>query len=261
MRRLAGTAAATAAVLVFGIAAACSQNTRSANGAANLSDPDVRRLHARMMDAMGGTRGWERARYFEFDFVVVREGAEISRWSHRWDRHTGEYRLAGTRAGEPIVVRTNVNDPADGIARVDGRPVDGARRDSLMTFAYGRFINDSYWLIMPYKWTDPGVHLSYEGPRTEAGRDWEVVKLTFDEVGLTPQNEYLAFLDPDSGLMERWYHFPRAGANPAIFDWTNWQQFGPIRLATEKPNADRTAMIRFDNVRVETRVPAGAFEE
>jgi hypothetical protein len=253
--------ARSVALLMAAATVACSQVNGGANAPAtdNLTDPDVRRLHARMIDAMGGDAAWQRARYFEFDFVVERGGNAGAGWSHRWDRYTGDYRLSGTRAGEALVVLMNVNSPDEGRAWVDGQPIEGPRLDSLRTFAYGRFINDSYWLIMPYKWTDPGVTLTYEGPRNEADRDWEVVKLSFDEVGLTPQNEYFAYLSPETGLMERWYHFSRAEANPSIYDWNGWQQFGPIRLATEKPNPDRTAMIRFENVRVESRVPDGVF--
>jgi hypothetical protein len=240
----------------------CGQLSRTGNGAATaaIEDEDVQRVHARMIDAMGGGRAWERARYFEFDFVVVREGSEASRWSHRWDRYDGDLRMSGVRRGEPIVVIMNVNRPEEPAqAWIDGQPVAGAQLDSLRTFAYGRFINDSYWLIMPYKWTDPGVRHAYLGERHEADRDWEVVHISFDDVGLTPQNEYLAYIDPATGLMERWYHYPRADADPAIFDWTDWQQFGPILLSTEKPNAARTVAIRFDNVRVDRRVPADAF--
>jgi len=240
--------------------AGCSQLKGGANGAATaIGDPDAARVHARMIDAMGGAAAWERARYFEFEFAVDRGGTATPGWSHRWDRHTGDYRLAGTRAGEPLVVLMNVNHPEQGRAWVAGQPVTGPRLDSLTTFAYGRFINDSYWLIMPYKWTDPGVHLTYEGRRSEADREWEVVKLTFDQVGLTPQNEYLAYINPATGLMERWHHFSRADANPSISDWTNWQRFGPILLATEKPNAAGTASIVFRGVSVATRVPPDAF--
>ena len=31
--------------------------------------------------------------------------------------------------------------------------------------AYGSFINDMYWLAMPWKWMEPGVHLKYMGKR------------------------------------------------------------------------------------------------
>lgn len=245
------------------IVTACSQVNRAANTAAteNIADTAVARLHSRMLTAMGGQQAFEQARYFEFDFVAVRDGREVTRRSHRWDRHRGDYRVRFTVRQDTVVAVFNTNDPQSGAARVNGQDIDGAREDTLLQSAYARHINDSYWLIMPYKWRDPGVTLSSQGRQKDAqGREWDVVKLTFAQVGLTPQNEYLAFINPQTGLMERWYHFPTAGAQPAIYDWKNWQRFGPIMLATEKPSPDGATVIRFDNVRVETKVPQGAFD-
>lgn len=224
-------------------------------------DTAVARVHATMMRAMGGEDGWQRARYFEFDFVPVRQGSPTARWSHRWDRWTGDYRLSGVRGGDTIIALFNTNKPKEGRVTVNGQVPPEVRRDSLLTYGYARFINDTYWLIMPYKWRDAGVMLTSEGRQTdEKGRVHDVVKLTFADVGLTPQNQYLAFVNAETGLMERWYHYPRAGAEPARYDWSGWQQFGPIRLATEKPALDANSMIRFENVRVLTATPARAFD-
>ena len=241
---------------------ACSQVNSAANTAAteNPADTAVARVHSRMLAAMGGQPAFDRARYFEFDFVVQRDGRELTRRSHRWDRHRGDYRIRFLSGQDTVVAVFNVNDARQGAVRVNGRDIEGAREDSLLTSSYARHINDSYWLIMPYKWRDPGVTLTSQGRQTDAqGKAWDVIKLTFAQVGLTPQNEYLAFVNPETGLMERWHHFPRAGAPPAIYDWKNWQRFGPIMLATEKPSPDGTTVIRFDGVRVETSVPQGAF--
>jgi hypothetical protein len=214
-----------------------------------------------MLTAMGGTDGWARARYLAFDFVVQRDGREVARRSHRWDRHRGDYRLRWTAGPDTLIAVFNAKDAGAGAVRINGQDIEGAREDSLLTRAYAIHINDGYWLIMPYKWRDPGVTLTSQGRQTDAeGRAWDVVKLTFANVGLTPQNEYLAFVNPQTGLMERWHHFPRAGAQPAIYDWRNWQRFGPILLATEKPSPDGATVIRFENVRVETSVPQGAFD-
>jgi hypothetical protein len=240
----------------------CSQVNRGGNAAATelRADTAVARVHDRMLAAMGGQSGWDRARYFEFDFVVVRNGREASRRSHRWDRHRGDYRIQYPAGPDTIVAVFNVNDPTAGVVQVNRQDIDGAREDSILTQAYARHINDSYWLLMPYKWRDHGVTLTSQGRQTDAdGRQWDVVKLSFADVGLTPQNEYLAFINPQSGLMERWHHFPRAGAQPAIYDWKGWQRFGPIMLATEKPSPDGSTVIRFDRVRVETSVPQRAF--
>lgn len=242
-------------------AAQPSQNTPAASAAQSHMDSAVAHVHGNMVRAMGGADGWERARYLEFDFVPVRQGREAARWSHRWDRWQGDYRMSGVRGTDTIVALFNVNDPRAGRVRVNGGDVVTARRDSLLTFAYARFINDSYWLIMPYKWRDAGVTLTSEGRQTDdKGRSWDVVKLSFADVGLTPQNQYRAFINPETGLMERWYHYAREGAQPSMYDWNKWQRFGPIMLATEKPALDGGSMIRFDNVRVLTAVPARAFE-
>jgi hypothetical protein len=240
----------------------CSQVNPPANTAATeiRADTAVARVHERMLAAMGGQEAWQKARYFEFDFVVQRQGRELTRRSHRWDRHRGDYRLRYVTGTDTVVSVFNVNDPKSGAVKVNGQDISGPREDSLLTASYARHINDSYWLIMPYKWRDPGVTVTSQGrQRDEQGREWDVIKLTFANVGLTPQNEYLAFVNPQTGLMERWHHFPRAGAQPAIYDWNRWQRFGPIMLATEKPAPDGSTMIRFDNVRVETAVPQRAF--
>jgi len=244
------------------VLSACVKPPTVHEGQVNPMPSEVQRVQTRMLDAMGGKSGWEKARYFEFDFGGIRNGqpAGTAR-RHHWDRFTGDYSLRFAQGTDTAYVVTNVNvAPLKGRAWINGREITGPRVDTLLTSAYARFINDSYWLLMPYKWSDPGVHTHYVGKQTDdKGVEWEVVKLTFDQVGLTPQNEYLAYINPRTGLMERWYHFPRAGAQPAIYDWKNWQQFGPIRLATEKPTLDGASMIRFDNVRVETKVPKNAF--
>jgi hypothetical protein len=51
----------------------------------------------------------EKARQFQFDFVVEREGKRVASFSHVWDRYTGDYRLTGTeKTGAPYVVYFNV---------------------------------------------------------------------------------------------------------------------------------------------------------
>lgn len=254
----------SAAIAFAALLAACSGATQPGQinppAAESHMDTAAARVHSRMVQAMGGADAWQKARYFEFDFVAVRQGREAARWSHRWDRWKGDYRMSGVRGRDTIVALFNVNAPNAGDVRVNGAAVTGARRDSLLTFGYARFINDSYWLIMPYKWRDAGVHVTHQGMQTDdKGRRWEVVKLTFDDVGLTPQNQYLAYINPETGLMERWYHFARAEAQPSIYDWNKWQKFGPVLLATEKPALDGNSVIRFENVRVLTSVPVGAF--
>ncbi len=226
-------------------------------------DPDVARIHARMMEAMAPDNGWERARYIQFDWVVSGADGQESRRAHRWDRYTGAYRLdAATQDGAPMVAVFDVGEPGAGRVWVDGALQPPEAAAPLLERANAIFINDSYWLLMPYKWADPGVNCAYLGPATdEAGREWEVVELTFDSVGLTPRNKYRAFVNPETGRMERWQHWRDADDPEPRFtsDWTDWRTYGPIQLSSLRPDpATGESRIRFENLRVEASVPADA---
>lgn len=259
-RALLAAACATGGVLLSGQATS-PLPAQATEGPGGISDPEVRRIHARMMEAMGGEAAWERTRYLAFDWIVGRPGREPVRRSHRWDRWTGRYRVLAPSAAGELMALFDVDRPREGRAWLDGEAVGGPRADSLLDRAHAIFINDSYWLLMPYKWTDPGVETRYLGRRTdEEGKAWEVVELTFEEgTGRTPWNIYHAWVNPETGLMERWWHFREAGADPLITDWTDWRPCGPVRMAWDRPFRSSDGRIRFEGVRCETEVPEGAF--
>ncbi|MBI4539632.1 MAG: hypothetical protein HY704_09030 [Gemmatimonadetes bacterium] len=218
------------------------------------------RVQRRLLAALGGQDAWERTRYMEFDWIVARPDRSATRRSHRWDRWTGDYRVETPMGQDRMIAVFNVKVPANGRVWMNGVRQDGPGADSLLQRAYSIFINDSYWFLMPYKWLDPGVNLAYLGRKTEEeGRNWEVVELTFNNVGLTPQNVYHAYVNAETGLMERWYHFPRRGADPLITDWTDWRRCGPILVAADRPYRSAQGHIHFENLRCETSVPEGAF--
>ena len=73
----------------------------------------------------------------------------------------------------------------------DGRAVEGEEKKKLLETAYGRFINDTYWLLAPWKVFDPGVHRDFDGEKTGPdGALCDVIRLSFDNVGLTPKDVY-----------------------------------------------------------------------
>lgn len=255
-------------LLVSAVLIGCSEGTRAGDPEAteprySFEDPEVTRIYERMMEKLAPDRGWERARYIRFDWAVYTGEGEPGKRFHRWDRYTGEYRLEAPTGDGRMVALFNVDRPGEGRVWIDGELVEGERRAELLERAHAVFINDTYWLLMPYKWDDPGVHTEHLGERTdEEGRTWEVVKLTFDEgVGRTPRNEYLAFIDPESGIMERWHHFRTAGVEPLVADWTEWRKVGPIMLAGDRPLAGGGGRhIAFEDLVVSETVPQGAFE-
>jgi hypothetical protein len=224
-------------------------------------DPDVQRIHDRMMGVVAPDRGWERTRYLAFDWGVRRADAEPIIRSHRWDRWEGRARVESPAEEGTLVAIFDVDAPEEGRVWVNGEELAGEEAAERLRSAHRAHVNDTYWLVMPYKWADPGVRARYLGEQTDDdGSTWEVVELTFEQdVGLTPQNIYHAFVNPETGRMERWHHYSNPDANPSPTDWTDWTRIGAIELALNR-EANGEVRLFFSDVRAETEVPPGAFD-
>ena len=224
--------------------------------------PTATEIARRSFDAVAGS-AWDQARYVAFTFNVDRDGKNIASFSHRWDRWTGDYRVEGKdRDGKQFVIVMNVNTK-QGKAWVDG--VEQTDNAELLKRGYGRFINDTYWLLMPAKMLDPGVKLEYAGTKHEAdGRTLDGVKLSFENVGLTPGDQYWVWVDRKTGLVELW-QMQLEGMKPEdpkrehVF--REYQKVGGLTLSMSKPSVDGKMRIWFSGVDVRKDVPKGAFEK
>jgi len=224
----------------------------SAPGLAAERDAKADAVGRELIAAMGGEAAWEKARQFQFDFVVVKEGQEVARFSHAWDRYTGDYRVTGVdKAGAPYAVYFNVNTK-DGKAFVNDVPASPEESAKRVEGAYGRFINDTYWLLAPWKIFDPGVSLAYDGEKPcPGGGVCDVLKLSFDNVGLTPKDVYWIWVARDGRQMRQWqYVLGGASEPPTTAAWNDWRKLGGVMLSLEKPMAGEPFVIRFDKVSV-----------
>jgi len=241
-------------VLALVVSAAFTTETR---------DPAAVAVASRTLAAMGGERAFAAVRTLKFNFVVERDGNEATRWHHVWDRWDGRYRVEGkNREGKQALTLLNVQKQGSGRAWIDGTELSGEELKAALDRAYGRFINDSYWLLMPAKMLDPGVSLAFEGGVEKDGKSYDVVQLTFDaSCGLTPKDTYWAYVAKESGLMERW-EFVLTGQEAkdrAAFAWTDWQDVGGIRLALTKTAVGGATVIRFDHVSASASPDDAAF--
>ena len=218
---------------------------------------------ARTLDAMGGAKAFADLRTLKFDFVVERDGKEAARYHHVWDRWDGRYRVEGiNREGKAVLMLFNVQKPGTGRAWMDGLELDGEDAKKALDRAYGRFINDTYWLLMPAKMQDPGVNLASEGEAERDGRTYDVVHLTFGEsVGLTPNDTYWAFVSKESGLMERWEMVltGQEAKDRSAYTWTDWQTVGGVRVALTKTAVAGASVIRFEHVSGSSAADDAAF--
>jgi len=224
------------------------------------SDPRAVAIADQVMEAVGGKAAWNATRYLRFDFAVEREGKTVVRRAHTWDKWTGRHRLeAKTKDGDPYVVVMNVNTK-EGAAYVKGAPVEGETAKKLLADAYGAWINDTYWLLMPYKMRDPGVSLKLEGEAKEGDTTYDKVLLTFANVGLTPNDRYWAYVNRGTHLMDKWEFVLQGQKPPAVpFAWKNWQRHGKILLSTDKVNLRDGTRIFFPVLDVPTTIADAVF--
>ena len=196
-----------------------------------------------VMQRMGGRRAWDETRYFRWRF--------FGRRLHVWDKARGDIRVEGQErdSGEPYVILMNLHTKKGRAWRSGVEVTDQDGLDELLDRGEAAWINDSYWVFMPYKLKDTGVTLKYLGERSmDDGRAAEALQLTFREVGRTPENKYHVYVAKDSGLVEQWDFFSEAGDTEPRFKipWHGWQHHGRILLSADRGESAHTDLAVFD---------------
>jgi len=185
------------------------------------SDPRAIELADEVMKRMGGRQAWDDTECIAW---------KIFGRSHVWNRHNGDYRMET----DTSVVIMNLGS-GEGRCWERGSLLDGEENDVAIGRARSVWINDSYWLVMPYKLKDSGVTLRYGGEAaTEDGRAAEVLELTFTGVGETPDNKYEVYVDRKSGLVSQWAFYRDSDDDEPRFvlPWSDWSRYGDIQLAS-----------------------------
>jgi hypothetical protein len=215
---------------------------------------DAQAVADRVLQALGGKEAWDNTRYLHFTFA--------GRRSHWWDKWNGRYRVEGqNREGQKYVVLTNLNTK-EGTAYLNGQKAEGEQAKQLLDAAYGAWVNDTYWLLMPYKLKDPGVSLSYAGEETIDGKTYDKLALSFQNVGLTPGDRYWAYINRDTGLMDRWsfvlQDMPK-DAPPSVWLWGGWQKYGNIMLAPNRNHVGDDRKLDLSDIAVADQMPDSVF--
>lgn len=218
----------------FLVCLACSapESTKDINPPAegfNLVDSDSTaiRIADEVMVAMGGRDAWDRTRYIRWNFFGRRDLT--------WDKHGQRCRIE--IPGEDLVMVINLKDNV-GMARRGDKVFSAS--DSLDFFvnrAREIWINDSYWLVMPYKLKDSGVTLRHIGrDTTMTGDEADLLELTFEAVGVTPQNRYVVYVNPNDKLITQWDFYTTAQDTAARFStpWADYQKRGEIMLSGDR---------------------------
>ena len=195
------------------------------------SDAKAMAVADEVMAAMGGRAAWDGTRCIGWNFFGKR--------NQLWDKKTGDYRLEEKN-------RVTLMNVSTGEGRVfeDGKEItDAGKKDEALKHAKSVWINDSYWLLMPYKLKDTGLTLKYKGEdKLPDGRAADVLLLTFKNIGDTPDNKYEVYVSKDKHLVEQWSYYTKCDdPKPAIQTaWTDWKPYGKILIASGR--GDKGAM-------------------
>jgi hypothetical protein len=195
------------------------------------SDPEkANAIVKEMLDAMGGMKNYNNSHYIQWEFV----GRKLC-----WDKWTGDVRVENPAAKQTILVNINT---LKGKAYENGVLVEDAKKtNELLVKAKNWWINDSYWLVMPWKLQDPGVNLSYVNTGKLAdGKAADILQLTFNSVGVTPENKYWIYVDKEDHLIKQWAYYKNYNDTEPKFlkPWNNYQKVGSILLSFNRINED-----------------------
>ena len=217
-----------------------SRNSNQQSDNNKQSDPKAIRIANEVMDAMGGKKNWDNTHFISWNF--------FGRRLHVWDKWSGDLRFEKNN----LIVLMNLNTHT-GHAWQNG--VEVTQPDSLkkkLDDTYTYWINDSYWMFMPYKLKDPGVILKYIGEGvTLEGKSVDILQLTFEDVGLTPQNKYHVYVDKNSYLVIQFDYFRNASDDKPTIQapWQGWKKYGHILLSDDRgKNRKMTDVAVFDKL-------------
>ena len=187
-------------------------------------DEKIQDLKKSVLKAMGGKKNYDKTNIIQWTFFGTR--------THIWDKKNQVVRIEYLK--DRTIILLNLKDKSGRVSK-KGREVMAA--DSLKTLcleAYNVWINDSYWLVMPFKLDDPGVKLTYVGEQNTAeNKPADVLEMTFEKVGVTPENKYHIFFDKESKLISQWSFFQTIKDTKPRFTmpWKEYKTYGKILLS------------------------------
>jgi len=188
------------------------------------SDQAAMNIADEVMEAMGGRQAWDTTRFISWNF--------FGRRTHTWDKL--EKRVRIDMPADTLSMIVNL-ETKGGSAKKAGKLVtDLEALTGILDGGYKAWINDSYWLTMPFKLKDDGVTIKSVGQgQTTIGKAADLLELTFSGVGVTPHNKYIIYVDQESNLVTQWDFFPSVADTTARFQspWPNYKKYGDLMLS------------------------------
>lgn len=186
----------------------------------------IQAIVEKMQVAMGGVTNYNNTKFIQWDF---------GKRKLFWNKWTGDVRVENPDANQTILV--NINTLKGKVYENGVLVEDDVKSNKLLQQAKNWWINDSYWLVMPWKLQDPGVKLQYvKTEQLPDGNTADVLQMTFSAVGVTPDNKYYVYVDKKEHLVKQWSYFKSFNDPEPKFTlaWDNYQKSGNILLSFDR---------------------------
>ena len=174
-------------------------------------------------EAMGGMNNWDNTHFIQWNF---------GKRTLYWDKWTGDVKIESPDKNTVLIL--NINS-GKGKASQEGKLVTNTDElTKLLEKGKKWWINDSYWLTMPWKLKDNGTQVSYlKTDLLPNGNSADVLEMTFKDVGATPQNKYHVYIDQKDHLVKQWAFFRNFSDEEPRFvkAWDNYQKMDDILLS------------------------------
>ena len=206
------------------------------------SDEQAIQIADKVMEAMGGRQNWDNTRHIAWNFFGRRHLV--------WDKNSGAVRI--DIPADTATFLLNIHS-MEGKVQVGMEEI--THPDSLtkhLTRAKRIWINDAYWLCMPFKLKDDGVTLNYVQEDTLPGAiPADVLSLTFENVGVTPENKYHVWVDKSDYLIKQWAFYRNRDQKepPRVWPWDNYKPYGEILLSSDRSDQSGPRQVQvFDSL-------------
>lgn len=178
-----------------------------------------------VMEGNGGLEAWQNLTYVKWNFF----GSRL----HIWNKKTDDYVIKGIK--DDFLIKGNLHESATSLV-LQGQQI--SHPDSLTKYgdkAISMWNNDAYWLFMPFKLRDSGVTLQCLSPDKDLlGNETDKLALTFTNVGDTPDNKYIVYIDQSTNRISQWDYYPMASDAAPRFQipWTDYKEYDGVMLAS-----------------------------
>jgi len=186
--------------------------------------------------AMGGEESWNNLNYISWTFFGSRHLV--------WDKKNGRVRIESPMDSSIYLIDLKTKEGR--FKKGNMETTDSKILGDRMNRAEGIWINDMYWLFMPFKLNDEGVNLKYLREDSVEGNLTSVLEMTFAGVGITPENKYEIFVDQSDHLVKQWTFYESSDDSVAYatWPWDNYQQYGNLLLSAERSDNKGPSNVR-----------------